>query len=286
MGPASSATLCPRSAYLPSRLRGHRDRRDLRATIGGRRTAIGVGDGRPGADDGRALVGPAVVAGLGGDVVVGGRGVGCGHVSGDRGGPEALDDQPDAERELPGGDRQARSPTTRRQPGRRRRTASAMTEARSSGAPMSPSIGMIRGTSRDRYIKEPSSRALMAGMRALPEQERPVVDRDVRRAGGDERGRIRSGGPACRRVTSESRLSDAGEDHGGFQDAGGDEAERDAFVLPLDHRVQRDGGADAGQGDDHLEEGRRRARPCGCRSRGSSPGGSSPGRRGRGWGSR
>ena len=39
-----------------------------------------------------------------------------------------------------------------------------------------------------------------------------------------------------------------------LQDASGDEAQRDAFVLPLDHRVQRDGRADAGQGDDHLEE--------------------------------
>ena len=50
------------------------------------------------------------------------------------------------------------------------------------------------------------------------------------------------------------QADDAGEDHAAFQDAGGDKAERDAFVLPLDHRVQRDGGADAGQGDDHLEE--------------------------------
>jgi hypothetical protein len=47
---------------------------------------------------------------------------------------------------------------------------------------------------------------------------------------------------------------DTGEEHGGFKGAGGDEAERHAFVLPLDHRVQRDGGADAGEGDDYLEE--------------------------------
>ena len=33
-----------------------------------------------------------------------------------------------------------------------------------------------------------------------------------------------------------------------------DEAQRDSLVLPLDHRVQRDGGADAGEGDDHIEE--------------------------------
>jgi hypothetical protein len=38
-----------------------------------------------------------------------------------------------------------------------------------------------------------------------------------------------------------------------FQDSGADEAERDPFVLPLDHRVQRHGGADAGEGNDYLQ---------------------------------
>ena len=32
-----------------------------------------------------------------------------------------------------------------------------------------------------------------------------------------------------------------------------DEAERASFALPPDHRVQRDGGADTGEGHDHLE---------------------------------
>src|ERR1700758_3124088 len=50
----------------------------------------------------QALGGPGRVRGLGGDVVVGGRGAGRGHSGCDRGGLEALDDQPDAQRELPG----------------------------------------------------------------------------------------------------------------------------------------------------------------------------------------
>ena len=91
---------------------------------------------------------------------------------------------------------------------------------------------------------------------ALAEQERPVVDRDVRRAGGDQGDRIGSGRSA--QILSQGhqrkQADDTGEDHGGFKDAGGDKAKREAFVLPLDHRVQRDGGADAGQCDDHLEE--------------------------------
>ena len=60
--------------------------------------------------------------------------------------------------------------------------------------------------------------------------------------------------PACRRVDQRKQADGAGEDHGGFKDAGGGKAKRGAFVLPLEDRVQRDGGADAGQGDDHLEE--------------------------------
>ena len=132
--------------------------------------------------------------------------------------------------------------------------SAAMTAARSRGAPISPTIGMIRG--RDRYISEPSSRALMHGMRVCPSSIGPVVNRDVGRAGGDERGRVGLGRSA--QVTQghqREQAEHAGEDHGGFQEASGDKAERDAFVLPLDHRVQRDGGADAGQRDDHLEEG-------------------------------
>ncbi len=43
---------------------------------------------------------------------------------------------------------------------------------------MRPIVGMMRGTSRDRYISVPSSRALSAGHEAGAEQERPVADRD------------------------------------------------------------------------------------------------------------
>src|SRR5438034_5268182 len=47
---------------------------------------------------------------------------------------------------------------------------------------------------------------------------------------------------------------DAGEDGAGFQDSRADESERDPFVLPLYDRVQRDGGADTGEGDDNLQD--------------------------------
>jgi hypothetical protein len=78
----------------------------------------------------------------------------------------------------------------------------------------------------------------------------------VRRGSGDQGGRIGSGRSAQVLPQGHQRkqADDTGEDHGGFKDAGGDEAKREAFVLPLDHRVQRDGRADAGQRDDHLQE--------------------------------
>ena len=74
---------------------------------------------------------------------------------------------------------------------------------------------------------------------------------------GDQRGRIGSGRCAQILVQGHERedARDTGEEHGGFKGAGGDEAERHGLVLSLDHRIQRDGGADAGEGDDDLEEG-------------------------------
>ena len=81
------------------------------------------------------------------------------------------------------------------------------------------------------------------------------------------------------------QADDTGEDHGAFNDASGDKAKREAFVLPPDHRVQRDGGADAGERDDHLEEA---ADEHGRVAAGAEDQfrWSARGRRGRGWGSR
>ena len=45
------------------------------------------------------------------------------------------------------------------------------------------------------------------------------------------------------------------QDQAGFNDAGGNKAEREGLVLPLDDREQCQGGADASQRDDHLKEG-------------------------------
>jgi hypothetical protein len=109
---------------------------------------------------------------------------------------------------------------------------------------------MIRGTRRERYNREPSSRALTPE-ESFVRDEGPVVDRDKRLAGGQ---RVRSD---CGLPQSHHGQQgyDADEDGGGFQDPRADEAHCDPLVLPLDDRVQDDGGADASQGNDHLQDG-------------------------------
>ena len=98
-----------------------------------------------------------------------------------------------------------------------------MTEAMSSGAPMSPEHGNDAGHEPGAVHQGAQQQGVDGWHEALPEQERPVVDRDVRRAGGDERGRIRSG--RSTQVLSQGhqrqQADDADEDHAGFKDAGG-----------------------------------------------------------------
>lgn len=89
--------------------------------------------------------------------------------------------------------------------------------------------------------------ALMAGMRPGPIRSVQSPDRDERVAGGGQRGRICSGSsrPGLPQGHDREKADDADDDDGGFDDARSDEAKRGSFVLPLDHREQRNRGADA-----------------------------------------
>ncbi len=102
-----------------------------------------------------------------------------------------------------------------------------------------------------RLIEQGAQQQVVHGRHeALSEEEDPVIQDDQRLA-GDQRARSGSGLPQGH---DRQEADDASEDGGGFQDARADEAQRDPFVLPLDHRVQRDGGADAGEGHDDLQD--------------------------------
>ena len=86
-------------------------------------------------------------------------------------------------------------------PQRPNRTA--ISEAKSRGAPISPTSGMIRGTRPDRYIREPSSRALITAMK-------PGPNRNVQSYMATSAWPVTSASapaPACRKVTTDSRLT-------------------------------------------------------------------------------
>jgi hypothetical protein len=60
--------------------------------------------------------------------------------------------------------------------------------------------------------------------------------------------------PACRKVTTDSRLTTQRKIVLGFPSLHTDEAQCGRFVLPFDDRVQHHGGADAGKSHDDLQD--------------------------------
>src|SRR5829696_8650265 len=96
------------------------------------------------------------------------------------------------------------------------------------------------------------------------EQERPVMDRDQRLAGGHERARIPTGssGEVLPQGHDRQEADDADGDEGAIDETSGDIAQRERFALPLEDREQGDGGADV-RDDEDLEE----------RAQGRAPGG-------------
>src|SRR2546427_3268839 len=99
--------------------------------------------------------------------------------------------------------------------------------------------------------QEAQQQAVHRWYEAPRDEEYPVIDGDQRMA-GDQRLCACSG---LSQAHDRQHAHDASEEAAGLQSSGADEAHRDPFVLPLEHRVQRDGGADAGEGHDDLEDG-------------------------------
>src|SRR5437660_9341466 len=85
---------------------------------------------------------------------------------------------------------------------------------------------------------------------ALPLEEDAVIQGGKRMA-GDQCTCSSSGLPQGHDRQNERH---ADEDGAGFQNSGGDEAQRRRFVLLLEHREQHDGGADASEGHDDLRD--------------------------------
>ena len=96
---------------------------------------------------------------------------------------------------------------------------------------------------------------VQAGHDAGADQKGHIPDRNEALAHGDQRGRVCAGGrTGLPQIHDGHEADDADDDDGRLEDPGGDEADRCGTALPLDHRVQRDGRPDAGEGGDEVEE--------------------------------
>src|ERR1700690_1783680 len=85
---------------------------------------------------------------------------------------------------------------------------------------------------------------------ALTEEEDAVI-KGRKRMAGDQR--ICSS-PSLPQAHDRQQERHADEDGAGFQNPGGNEAQRGPFILLLEYGEQRDGGADAGEGHDDLQD--------------------------------
>ena len=109
---------------------------------------------------------------------------------------------------------------------------------------MRPSVGIQRGSSRERYMTEPMSSALRTAMRPGPSRNVqswmatrawPVVTQGAGVGAGG------AGDVLAERVRGHDG-DDADEDQGGFEDPGRDEAERGTVAVAPGDRVEGDGG--------------------------------------------
>ena len=103
---------------------------------------------------------------------------------------------------------------------------------------------------------------------ARAQQERPVMECDQRLADRHQRARIRAGGSGDVGPQRQDReeADDADGDEGALDEPGGDVAEGERFVLPLEDGEQHHGGADVGDDEQDLEE----------RAQGNAPIGAGP----------
>src|ERR1700682_4655804 len=163
---------------------------------------------------------------------------------------EAFDDQINAQRKLPYGDRDCEQ---------RCRGGMLPDQTEDHGAVASDQQGR---SDESEWGKPPWHQAQLVQQRAdqqridgrheaPAEQEDPVIHADQRMAHDQP---IRSGSGLLQGDERQDARR-AGEEGAAFQGSRADEAERDSLILPLDHREQRDGGADTGEGHDHLQDG-------------------------------
>src|SRR6266516_62502 len=102
-----------------------------------------------------------------------------------------------------------------------------------------------------RLVQQESQQQVAYGRHEALSLEEDAVIQGSKRMAGDQCTCSSSGLPQGHDRHNERH---AEEDGAGFQNSGGDEAQRGRFVLPLEHREQHDSGADASEGHDDLRD--------------------------------
>ena len=102
-----------------------------------------------------------------------------------------------------------------------------------------------------RLVQQEAQQQVAYGRHEALSEEEDAVIQGGKRMAGDQRICSSSGLPQGHDRQKERH---ADEDGAGFQNSGGNEAQRDRFVLLLEHREQHDGGADAGESHDDLQD--------------------------------
>jgi len=102
-----------------------------------------------------------------------------------------------------------------------------------------------------RPVQQEAQQQVAYGRHETLSEEKDAVIQSDQRMAGDQRICSSSGLPQGHDRQKERH---ADEDSAGFQNSGGDEAQREPFVLLLKHREQHDGGADASDSHDDLQE--------------------------------
>ena len=142
----------------------------------------------------------------------------------------------------------------------------AMTKAIVTGAPMRPSAGMARGTSRRTIQEGAEHQGVERRHEDGPEQERPVADGDERPPDDHRSAGVGGRDAFLAQGHEPEQAHDADGDDRGLQHPGHDEAEGEALVLTLDDREDGDRRADGRERIDHVEDGAeadlRRRRQC------------------------
>src|SRR5947209_9923124 len=102
-----------------------------------------------------------------------------------------------------------------------------------------------------RLVQQEAQQQVVDGRHEALSLEEDAVIQGGKRMAGDQRTCSRSGLPQGHDRQKERH---ADEDGAGFQNAGGNQAQRGRFVLLLEHWEQHNGGADASESHDDLQE--------------------------------